>query len=208
MPCPSPDHAGEGQDFEIFRLDWAGARSARHVGPAGSGMGPVPRPSRPAGGMPPYPAGRWPGADPGPAPGPGRCGSPRVAAVAAGGRTIAGTRPPADRRHPREFGLLWRLSDHPGEVVSRRQLLEDVWRIRHDPETNSVEVHVSRLRSKLAACGCAALVATVPEGGYRLAPDADAPFMLRDSAAGPDDGLDAYLRTFAFAPITEKLQVG
>jgi hypothetical protein len=70
--------------------------------------------------------------------------------------------------HPREFGLLWRLADEPGERVTRRELLRDVWRIHHDPETNSVEVHVSRLRSKLAGVGCEALVETATEGGYRL----------------------------------------
>jgi two-component system OmpR family response regulator len=48
--------------------------------------------------------------------------------------------------HPREFAVLWRLADEPGTLVSRRQLLTDVWRISQEPETNSVEVHVSRLR--------------------------------------------------------------
>ncbi len=70
--------------------------------------------------------------------------------------------------HPREFGLLWRLADHPGRRFTRRELLRDVWRIHHEPETNSLEVHVSRLRSKLAGVGCEALVQTVSEGGYRL----------------------------------------
>ena len=93
--------------------------------------------------------------------------------------------------HPREFGLLWRLADAPGETVTRRQLLSDVWRIDHDPETNSVEVHVSRLRAKLAGAGCATLVETAPQGGYRLA--ATMPFMF---AAAPHeaDALDEYLR--------------
>jgi len=71
--------------------------------------------------------------------------------------------------HPREFGLLWRLADLSGERVTRRELLRDVWRIHHEPETNSVEVHVSRLRSKLAGVGCDALIETATEGGYRLA---------------------------------------
>ncbi len=70
--------------------------------------------------------------------------------------------------HPREFGVLWRLADEPGKRVSRSGLLKDVWRIDHDPETNSVEVHVSRLRAKLADAGCENLVLTAPEGGYRL----------------------------------------
>ena len=86
--------------------------------------------------------------------------------------------------HPREFGLLWRLADEPGERVTRRELLRDVWRIHHDPETNSVEVHVSRLRSKLAGAGCEALVETASEGGYRLAsnPPALRPTAVQRSA--------------------------
>jgi DNA-binding response OmpR family regulator len=93
--------------------------------------------------------------------------------------------------HPREFGLLWRLADEPGERVTRRDLLRDVWRIQHEPETNSVEVHVSRLRSKLAGVGCEALVETATEGGYRLAADAD--------VSGNPDPLRALARS-AFAP--------
>jgi len=71
--------------------------------------------------------------------------------------------------HPREFELLWRLAERPGERVSRARLLRDVWRIDHEPGTNSVEVHVSRLRAKLAAAGIAGLIETGPQGGYRLA---------------------------------------
>jgi DNA-binding response OmpR family regulator len=89
--------------------------------------------------------------------------------------------------HPREFGVLWRLADNPGQRVTRAQLLRDVWRLNHEPETNSVEVHVSRLRGKLADCGCEGLVATDPPGGYRLV-DAP-PFML-----GGEEALDAHLR--------------
>lgn len=101
--------------------------------------------------------------------------------------------------HPREFGLLWRLADRPGERVTRRQLLSDVWRMAHDPQTNSVEVHVSRLRSKLAAVGCGALVATDPAGGYRL--NQDAPFMLAPLQACSEGRLDAYLRELEFSSI-------
>jgi len=71
--------------------------------------------------------------------------------------------------HPREFGLIWRLAETPGFPVTRPELLRDVWRIRHEPETNSVQVHVSRLRSKLAVHGLSALVETDPAGGYLLA---------------------------------------
>lgn len=70
--------------------------------------------------------------------------------------------------HPREFALLWRLAEKPGARLSRRQLLADVWRLQHDPETNRVEVHVSRLRGKLATAGLQTFVATDPRGGYHL----------------------------------------
>ena len=98
--------------------------------------------------------------------------------------------------HPREFGVIWRLADTPGKPVSRRQLLADVWRLNHEPETNSVEVHVSRLRAKLAQAGCEWIVATAPEGGYLLAECE--PFML--AGAKPEaDALDRYLRAIGWA---------
>lgn len=71
--------------------------------------------------------------------------------------------------HPREFALLWRLADGPGERVPRERLIRDVWRLAHVPETNSLEVHISRLRAKLAVARAAWLVETDPRGGYRLA---------------------------------------
>lgn len=74
--------------------------------------------------------------------------------------------------HPREFALLWQLAEEPGARITRRQLLADVWRLNHEPETNRVEVHVSRLRGKLATAGLQAIVATDPRGGYHLAIDA------------------------------------
>ena len=70
--------------------------------------------------------------------------------------------------HPREFELLWRLAERPGERVSRSRLLREVWRLDFEPCTNTVEVHVSRLRAKLAAAGIAGLVETDPQGGYCL----------------------------------------
>lgn len=93
--------------------------------------------------------------------------------------------------HPREFGVMWRLADHPGERVTRRQLLRDVWRIDHEPETNSVEVHISRLRSKLALTGCGHLIQTAPEGGYRLC---EARGFMFANAPLQADALDLYLR--------------
>ena len=102
--------------------------------------------------------------------------------------------------HPREFGVLWRLADHPGERVSRKQLLTDVWRLSHEPETNSVEVHVSRLRAKLAEAGCKDVILTDPCGGYRLAEPGS--FVLAHDPPA-DDALDAYLREHAFWPRAE-----
>lgn len=70
--------------------------------------------------------------------------------------------------HPREFGLLWRLAETPRTRLTRTTLLRDVWRLRHEPETNTLEVHVFRLRRKLSAYGVEHLVVTDPAGGYRL----------------------------------------
>lgn len=75
--------------------------------------------------------------------------------------------------HPREFELLWRLAQQPGVPMTRKQLLLDVWRIDFEPETNSVAVHVARVRSKLAQFGLSAILATHPEGGYYLNAPAD-----------------------------------
>lgn len=100
--------------------------------------------------------------------------------------------------HPREFGVLWRLSDKPGERVTRKQLLTDVWRLNHDPETNSVEVHVSRLRSKLAGADCAELVETAPGGGYRLVDVAE---QVPETAPPEVDALDDYLTELGWARV-------
>jgi DNA-binding response OmpR family regulator len=107
--------------------------------------------------------------------------------------------------HPREFGVLWRLADNPGQRVTRVQLLRDVWRLNHEPETNSVEVHISRLRGKLAEFGCEGLVATDPRGGYRL--HADSPFLLNGEVA-EEDALDAYLRRNALWPAEAEFEDG
>ncbi len=81
--------------------------------------------------------------------------------------------------HPREFELLWRLADCPGQPLTRRQLLRDVWRIDFEPETNSVAVHVARVRSKLEAFKLSGLLVTHPDGGYFLdVPDDASGFLL------------------------------
>ena len=71
--------------------------------------------------------------------------------------------------HPREFALLWRLLDQPGHAIDKATLLREVWHLKFQPETNSLAVHVSRLRAKLALAGLGHLVQTDGAGGYRLA---------------------------------------
>ncbi|MDN3646445.1 winged helix-turn-helix domain-containing protein [Pontixanthobacter aestiaquae] len=70
--------------------------------------------------------------------------------------------------HPREFEVLWRLAETPDVVVSRTRLLKDVWRLNHDPETNRVEVNISRIRSKLHPFRLSWMVRTSDAGGYFL----------------------------------------
>lgn len=69
--------------------------------------------------------------------------------------------------NPREFALLWRLAEGLDHMVSKQSLIQDVWRMGFVPETNSIAVHMSRLRRKLAVGGLAGMIQTVP-GGYRL----------------------------------------
>ncbi len=70
--------------------------------------------------------------------------------------------------HPREFELIWRLAEEIGTPVTRKQLLAEVWRIHHEPETNSVAVHVARVRAKLDRFGLSRMLVTHPQGGYFL----------------------------------------
>lgn len=70
--------------------------------------------------------------------------------------------------HPREFELLWRLAEEPGQRMTKHQLLADVWRKNFEPETNSVAVHVARVRAKLHLFGLSHILATHPDGGYLL----------------------------------------
>jgi two-component system OmpR family response regulator len=67
-----------------------------------------------------------------------------------------------------EFTLLECLMLHAGEVITRTMLLKDVWGYDFDPQTNVVDVHVSRLRTKLDAGGATPLVHTVRGAGYTL----------------------------------------
>jgi two-component system OmpR family response regulator len=73
---------------------------------------------------------------------------------------------------PREFRLLEYLMRHAGQVVSRTMLLENVWDYHFDPQTNVVDVHVSRLCRKIEPAGDAPLLHTVRGAGYLLRADA------------------------------------
>jgi two-component system OmpR family response regulator len=73
---------------------------------------------------------------------------------------------------PREFRILEELMREEGKVVTRTMLLERVWNYHFDPQTNIVETHISRLRSKLNEGGKQDLIETVRGVGYRIAADA------------------------------------
>ncbi|MGH7105783.1 MAG: winged helix-turn-helix domain-containing protein [Acetobacteraceae bacterium] len=73
---------------------------------------------------------------------------------------------------PREFLLLEYLMRHAGQVVTRTMLLEGVWDYHFDPQTNVIDVHVSRLRQKVDKPFAGPLIHTVRNAGYMLRSDA------------------------------------
>ncbi|MBE2277781.1 MAG: response regulator transcription factor [Rhodobacteraceae bacterium] len=70
---------------------------------------------------------------------------------------------------PKEFELLIYFARNAGQVVTRMQLLENVWNLHFDPGTNVVDVHVGRLRRKLEEAGSQA-IQTARGEGYIFAP--------------------------------------
>ncbi|MEE9295384.1 MAG: winged helix-turn-helix domain-containing protein, partial [Phycisphaerae bacterium] len=73
---------------------------------------------------------------------------------------------------PREFQLLEHFLLHPEKVVRRTELLEKVWDMHFDPESNVVDVHVGNLRRKLHDAGYDNFIQTVRGVGFCLkAPD-------------------------------------
>src|SRR5512134_3546266 len=75
---------------------------------------------------------------------------------------------------PKEFHLLQHFLLHPEEVVRRTELLEKVWDMHFDPESNVVDVHVGNLRRKLKTAAGKELIQTVRGVGFRLQdPDQD-----------------------------------
>ena len=72
---------------------------------------------------------------------------------------------------PREYKLLEYMMRHAGQVVTRAMLLEHVWGYHFDPQTNVIDVHISRLRQKIDKDFEHALLTTVRGVGYRLGPE-------------------------------------
>lgn len=83
--------------------------------------------------------------------------------VTRGGRTV--------HLQPREFALLEQLMRHSGRIVTRTMFLELVWGYHFDPQTNIVESHLSRLRSKLREGFADDPIDTVRGAGYRMRVD-------------------------------------
>ena len=79
--------------------------------------------------------------------------------------TRAGT---AIALQPREFKLLEYLLRHANQVVTRTMLLENVWDYHFDPQTNVIDVHISKLRQKIDAPFGTPLLRTVRNAGYML----------------------------------------
>ncbi|MEO8242745.1 MAG: response regulator transcription factor [bacterium] len=69
---------------------------------------------------------------------------------------------------PREYALLEHLLRRRGRVQTRTMLLEAVWDIHFDPQTNVVESHISRLRAKVDKPFASELIVTVRGAGYRI----------------------------------------
>ncbi len=74
---------------------------------------------------------------------------------------------------PREFKLLECLLRHSGQVVTRTMLLENVWEYHFDPQTNVIDVHISRLRAKVDKGFDRPLLHTVRGAGYILRADGE-----------------------------------
>ncbi len=75
------------------------------------------------------------------------------------------------RLQPREFKLLEFLMRHKSQVVTRTMLLEGVWEYHFDPQTNVIDVHISRLRAKVDKDFDIPLIHTIRGAGYCLTTD-------------------------------------
>ena len=72
---------------------------------------------------------------------------------------------------PREFKLLEYLMRHSNQVVTRTMLLENIWDYHFDPQTNVIDVHISKLRQKIDANAEIQLLRTIRNSGYMLTND-------------------------------------
>lgn len=72
----------------------------------------------------------------------------------------------------REFKLLEYLLRHKNQIVTRTMLLEHVWEYHFDPQTNVIDVHISRLRQKIDVDAQQSLITTVRGSGYSIQTDA------------------------------------
>jgi len=70
---------------------------------------------------------------------------------------------------PREYKLLAYMMNNPNQVLTRTMLLATVWGYHYDPQTNVIDVHISRLRQKVDGASTMPLIHTVRGVGYRLA---------------------------------------
>ncbi|MFQ5634153.1 MAG: response regulator transcription factor [Gammaproteobacteria bacterium] len=77
-----------------------------------------------------------------------------------GGKTIS--------LQPRDFQLLEYLMRHAGQVVTRTMLLENVWDYHFDPQTNVIDVHISRLRARIDKEFDTPLIHTIRGAGYKI----------------------------------------
>ena len=82
-------------------------------------------------------------------------------------RTVSRGGKPIDLQ-PREFLILEYLMRHAGQVVTRTMLLEAVWDYHFDPQTNVIDVHISRLRGKIDKGFSPPLLQTIRNAGYCL----------------------------------------
>ena len=69
---------------------------------------------------------------------------------------------------PREFRILEYLLRHAGQVVTRTNLLEALWDFNFDPQTNVIDVHISRLRARIDKGSSRRLIQTVRGAGYMI----------------------------------------
>ncbi|HSY56022.1 MAG TPA: response regulator transcription factor [Bradyrhizobium sp.] len=73
---------------------------------------------------------------------------------------------------PREFRLMEYFLRHPGRVITRAMLLEDVWQYHFSLETNVVDVHISNLRKKIDTKGTPSLIVNIRGAGFMLTANA------------------------------------